>query len=125
MCSFNCHFGLLQNRQLAPMCSTMGFRYDRRLLQRSVRLSQYFSRRSLIFAAIYSHADKTGEKFFHIALPLFFGIVGFIIALATNVTAARYVSLFLMAQSYAGFIVFYSWLRCVMSCLLWGWRRKY
>lgn len=79
-----------------------------------------------------SHSDKTGEKFFHIAGPLCVGCVGFIIALATEQTAARYFSLcvlfffyptlidqnltfqsisrFLMAQSYAGFIVFYSWL---------------
>jgi len=56
------------------------------------------------------HADKTGERFFHIVIPLCFGMLGFIIALSTQKTAGRYVALFLMAQSYAGFIVFYSWI---------------
>ncbi|KDQ17349.1 hypothetical protein BOTBODRAFT_604572 [Botryobasidium botryosum FD-172 SS1] len=56
------------------------------------------------------HSDKTRERFFHIATPMLIGIVGFIIALATMHIAARYVALFLMAQSYAGFIVFISWM---------------
>ncbi|KZT29316.1 MFS general substrate transporter [Neolentinus lepideus HHB14362 ss-1] len=55
------------------------------------------------------HSDKSGERFLHIAVPLAFGIVGFIIALSTMNTAARYISLFLMAQSYSGFITFLAW----------------
>lgn len=67
-----------------------------------------------IFAAIVAfltsrHADKTGERFFHIAGPFAVGIIGFIIAEVTMNTAARYIALFLMTQSYAGFIVFWSW----------------
>jgi MFS family permease len=38
------------------------------------------------------------------------GIVGFIISMSTLNVAARYVALFLQAGSYAGFIVFYSWI---------------
>lgn len=38
------------------------------------------------------------------------GIVGFIICMSTLNTAGRYVALFLQAGSYAGFIVFYSWI---------------
>jgi len=56
------------------------------------------------------HSDRTGERFFHMIGPLVAGIVGFIIALATQNVAARYVSFFLMAQSYAGFVVFYAWI---------------
>jgi len=56
------------------------------------------------------HSDKTGERFFHIIGPLSLGMIGFIIALATRNTAARYISFFLMAQSYAGFVVFYTWM---------------
>ena len=73
------------------------------------------------------HSDATGERFYHIAGPLVFGIVGFIIAISTMNTAARYISLyvytifppldlsltmcsFLMAQSYSGFVVFYAWI---------------
>lgn len=38
------------------------------------------------------------------------GIIGFIISMSTENTAARYFALFLQAGSYAGFIVFYSWI---------------
>lgn len=58
----------------------------------------------------FSHSDKTGERFYHIAISYSLGILGFIIAIATMNTAARYVSLFLMAQSYAGFVVLYAWM---------------
>ncbi|KAF9075884.1 MFS general substrate transporter [Rhodocollybia butyracea] len=56
------------------------------------------------------HSDHTKERFWHIASSFALGIVGFIIAIATLNTAARYVSLFLMAQSYAGFVVVYAWI---------------
>lgn len=36
--------------------------------------------------------------------------MGFIISMSTLNTAGRYVALFLQASSYAGFIVFYSWI---------------
>jgi MFS family permease len=38
------------------------------------------------------------------------GLVGFVISMSTLNTAARYIALFLQASSYAGFIVFYSWI---------------
>lgn len=77
------------------------------------------------------HSDRSRERFWHIAIPLAFGIVGFVMAASTMVTAARYVALcvmfrsilhillpstytqyyrFLMAQSYAGFIIFLAWI---------------
>lgn len=37
-------------------------------------------------------------------------MVGFVISMATENVAARYVALFLQTSSYAGFIVFYSWI---------------
>jgi hypothetical protein len=72
------------------------------------------------------HSDVTGERFFHILIPLCIGIVGFIIAISTMRLAARYIALyvyclsvqfdghltvisFLMAQSYSGFICFLAW----------------
>lgn len=39
------------------------------------------------------HSDTTGERFFHIVIPLFIGIFGFIIAISTMRLAARYVAL--------------------------------
>jgi MFS family permease len=41
---------------------------------------------------------------------MFMGLVGFVISMSTLNVAARYVALFLQAGSYAGFIVFYSWI---------------
>ncbi|KAH9920672.1 MFS general substrate transporter [Fomitopsis serialis] len=55
------------------------------------------------------HSDKTGERFWHIAIPLLLGVVGFVIAASTMNTAARYISLFLMAQSYTAWIIFLAW----------------
>ncbi|KDR83789.1 hypothetical protein GALMADRAFT_55324 [Galerina marginata CBS 339.88] len=68
-----------------------------------------------IFAALFAfvlsrHSDKTGERFYHIVGSLGAGVLGFVIAISTMNTAARYISLFLMAQSYAGFVVLYAWM---------------
>lgn len=84
-----------------------------------------------IFSCIFSvavswNADRTQEKartentrysfitdiaqFWHITGPILVGIVGFIISMVTLNAAARYVALFLQAGSYAGFIVFFSWI---------------
>ncbi|GAA6015803.1 hypothetical protein JCM8202_001124 [Rhodotorula sphaerocarpa] len=54
-------------------------------------------------------SDKRQERFLHIVVPLLFGVVGFIIAMTTHSFAPRYISLFLMAGSYSGFVVFYAW----------------
>lgn len=59
--------------------------------------------------AVSRHSDVTGERFFHIVIPLCIGIVGFIIAISTMRLAARYFALFLMAQSYSSFICFLAW----------------
>ncbi|KAJ1299809.1 hypothetical protein OPQ81_000708 [Rhizoctonia solani] len=55
------------------------------------------------------HADKTGERFFHIAGWWWVVIVAYIIALSTMETAGRYVSMFLMASGYAGFALTLVW----------------
>ncbi|KAG9119652.1 hypothetical protein FRC07_005238, partial [Ceratobasidium sp. 392] len=67
-----------------------------------------------IFAAIVCllnawHADKTGERFFHIAGWWWVVVVAYIIALSTMETAGRYVSMFLMACGYAGFALTLVW----------------
>ncbi|KAJ6599111.1 MFS general substrate transporter [Mycena vulgaris] len=63
------------------------------------------------FAALWisRHSDQTGERFWHIVTPLLVGILGFLLAMASMNVIARYISLFLMAQSYAGFITYLSW----------------
>ncbi|THU76778.1 MFS general substrate transporter [Dendrothele bispora CBS 962.96] len=56
------------------------------------------------------HSDKTQERAFHIVIPFFIGIVGFVIAISTQALAARYVSLFLMALGIVGFACEYAWI---------------
>ncbi|KAI0254773.1 MFS general substrate transporter [Lactifluus subvellereus] len=64
---------------------------------------------TIVAFAVSRHSDKTGERFFHIVIPLFIGIIGFVIAISTMRLAARYVALFLMAQSCAGVIGLLTW----------------
>lgn len=46
------------------------------------------------------HSDRTRERFWHIAIPLAFGIVGFVMAASTMALAARYVSLCVIISSF-------------------------
>ncbi|KAH0583252.1 hypothetical protein H2248_011130 [Termitomyces sp. 'cryptogamus'] len=55
------------------------------------------------------HADRTGERFFHIAGWWWGVIAGFIIGLSTMSIPARYVAMFLMASGYAGFAMNLVW----------------
>ncbi|WWD19496.1 hypothetical protein CI109_103957 [Kwoniella shandongensis] len=98
--------GLSFNAFFPTLTGTLGFSYVPTLLM---------SAPPWVFAVIVSminawHADRTQEKFWHIVVPILFGIVGFVISMATLNHAGRYVALFLQAQSYAGFIVFFSWI---------------
>lgn len=82
------------------LATTLGFGYVPTLLLSSPPWA---------FACIVSlinawHADRTGEKFWHIVGPIFGGLVGFIISMSTLNTAGRYVALFLQASSYAGYV---------------------
>lgn len=98
--------GLSFNAFFPTLTGTLGFDYVPTLLM---------SAPPWVFACLMSlinawHADKTGEKFWHIVGPICVGVVGFVISMSTLNVAARYVALFLQASSYAGFIVFYSWI---------------
>ncbi|OJA14420.1 hypothetical protein AZE42_06427 [Rhizopogon vesiculosus] len=61
------------------------------------------------------HSDQVGERFGHIAISILVGITGFLMAMATMNTAVRYLSMFLMAQSYAALIIFLTWISNPMS----------
>ena len=50
----------------------------------------------------YRHSDATGERFYHIVGPLLVGILGFVIAISTMNTAARYIALY-VAAPHSGF----------------------
>lgn len=48
---------------------------------------------TLVAFAVTRHSDRVGDRFYHIAGSLGLGLVGFVIAISTMNTAARYVSL--------------------------------
>ncbi|KAF9887420.1 hypothetical protein FE257_010275 [Aspergillus nanangensis] len=57
------------------------------------------------------HADRTGERYWHVTLPLYVSVVAFIIAATTTSVAPRYVSMMLMVPSfYAGYVVALGWI---------------
>ncbi|KAL6691443.1 major facilitator superfamily domain-containing protein [Trichoderma pleuroticola] len=65
---------------------------------------------TLGFAYVPTLLMSSPPWFWHITGPIIMGIIGFVISMSTLNVAARYVALFLQAGSYAGFIVFYSWI---------------
>ncbi|KAK3323814.1 major facilitator superfamily domain-containing protein [Cercophora scortea] len=98
--------GLSFNAFFPSLTQTLGLSYVPTLLMSSP---------PWVFACLFSlfnawHSDRTQEKFWHIVGPICVGLVGFVISMATLNHAARYLALFLQASSYAGFIVFYSWI---------------
>ncbi|KAH7371640.1 major facilitator superfamily domain-containing protein [Pyrenochaeta sp. MPI-SDFR-AT-0127] len=98
--------GLSFNAFFPTLTRTLGFGYITTLLM---------SAPPWAFACVVSiinawHSDRQQERFWHIVGPIIGGLVGFVISMCTLNTAARYVALFLQASSYAGFIVFYSWI---------------
>ncbi|KAJ5151744.1 hypothetical protein N7492_010039 [Penicillium capsulatum] len=107
MLSFTAYVvGLSFNAFFPTLTGTLGFSYVPTLLM---------SAPPWVFSCLFSlvnawHADRTQEKIWHIYGPIAMGLVGFIISMSTLNVAARYVALFLQAGSYAGFIVFYSWI---------------
>ncbi|KAJ5286598.1 hypothetical protein N7478_002284 [Penicillium angulare] len=57
------------------------------------------------------HADRTGERYFHITLPLYISVAAFIIAASTTGTGPRYLSMMLMVPSfYSGYVVALGWI---------------
>lgn len=57
------------------------------------------------------HADRTGERYFHVVLPLTVGVVAFILGAATTSLAPRYVAMMLMVPGvYTGYVVILAWI---------------
>ncbi|VUC26799.1 unnamed protein product [Clonostachys rosea] len=98
--------GLSFNAFFPTLTATLGFAYVPTLL---------LSAAPWVFCCVVSivnawHADRTQEKFWHISGPIIVGMAGFIISMSTLNVAARYIALFMQTSSYAGFIVFFSWI---------------
>lgn len=57
------------------------------------------------------HADKTGERFWHITIPLLVAVVAFVIAATTTSIGPRYLSMMLMVPSvYPALVVAFAWI---------------
>ncbi|KAL8911690.1 MAG: hypothetical protein Q9171_003180 [Xanthocarpia ochracea] len=57
------------------------------------------------------HADRTGERYFHITLPLYFAVIAFIVAAATISPGPRYLAMMLMIPGvYTGYVVALAWI---------------
>lgn len=57
------------------------------------------------------HADRTGERYFHVTVPLYFAMASFIIAACTTSTGPRYFAMMLMVPGcYTGFVVVLAWI---------------
>ncbi|KAA8911687.1 pantothenate transporter liz1 [Sphaerosporella brunnea] len=57
------------------------------------------------------HADKTGERYFHIVIPMAVSVVAFVLAAATTSTGPKYLAMMLMPPSvYAGYVVSLTWI---------------
>ena len=57
------------------------------------------------------HAGRTGERYFHVVLPLIVGAVAFILGTATTSLPSRYVSMMLMVPGvYIGCVVVLAWI---------------
>lgn len=56
------------------------------------------------------HADKTGERFWHVVAPLFISLISFIISCSTLNTGARYFAMMIMIPSiYCSFTCILTW----------------
>lgn len=57
------------------------------------------------------HADRTGERYLHVTIPLWLTVAAFIIAVASTNTAARYFSMMLMVPAfYSSYVVVLAWI---------------
>lgn len=57
------------------------------------------------------HADKTGERYFHITIPLWISVIAYIIAATTTALGPRYLAMMLMPSTvYAGYVVALAWI---------------
>ncbi|BGP37434.1 hypothetical protein JCM10450v2_001343 [Rhodotorula kratochvilovae] len=97
--------GLSFNQFFPQLTKTLGYGNTESLLL----CAPPFAFAAIMAFCVSAHSDKTQERYLHIVVPLCFGIVGFIIAMTTHSFGPRYFSLFLMAQSYSGFVCFLAW----------------
>lgn len=56
------------------------------------------------------HADRRGERYWHVTLPLYVAIVGFVVSAATGKVGTRYAAMMVMVSGvYASYVVGLAW----------------
>ena len=61
------------------------------------------------------HADRTGERYFHITVPLVVAIIAYILGAATSSFVPRYISMMLVVPGvYSGYVVALAWISNTM-----------
>ncbi|KAG2130894.1 sugar transporter [Suillus clintonianus] len=70
---------------------------------------------TIVAFALSRYSDKKQRRYIYFAASNAVTALGFIISICTMNTAARYLSLFLMAQVYAGYMVFWGWVNNTWS----------
>ncbi|EPE09849.1 pantothenate transporter liz1 [Ophiostoma piceae UAMH 11346] len=61
------------------------------------------------------HADRTGERYFHIAGPMVLAIIAYILGVATSSFVPRYISMMLVVPGvYSGYVVALAWISNTM-----------
>jgi len=57
------------------------------------------------------HADRTGERYWHVTLPLYVAVAAYILAACTTSLGARYAAMMLMVPGvYSGYVIALSWI---------------
>lgn len=57
------------------------------------------------------HADRTGERYFHVTVPVYFAVFAFILAAATTAIAPRYLAMmFMLPGLYSSMVVVLAWI---------------
>lgn len=74
---------------------------------------------TLVALLVSFSSDRRAERSLHIIVPIFFAMVGYIIAAATTTLAMRYVSLFLMLGGvYGSYNISLAWISSTLPCPL-------
>ena len=64
-----------------------------------------------IFLVLLTRPDRTGERFFHITVPLCFAVFAYILAACTTKIGPRYFAMMLMVPGvYSGYVVALHWI---------------
>lgn len=89
----DCDARLQPDRHVASLRAAVRLHCDHGIRGFEVGIGLVESATSAKLIIPYRHSDAVGERFYHITVPIFIGVIGFVIAICTMNTGARYFSL--------------------------------